>query len=122
MVWKRGQVTFDTVDDMTDDPVVAIRVTTPAGLLTMMAEPVMDGNVLVLKGFHIQDSRPNAIGQGNLAMIARTVMERMDLDELIIKGAVRTTGACPGRRPADIRFKRGHSAPLGLGSGQPADD
>jgi hypothetical protein len=61
---------------------------------------------MLLKRLHVQDLEPNALGMGNLMVIARMVMERMDLDGLVIAGAVRSTGANPGHRPRDIRFSR----------------
>jgi hypothetical protein len=70
------------------------------------AELELRGTTMVLKGMHVQDLRPKVVGAANLAVIARMVMERMDLDGLVIKGAVRSPGANPGRRPRDIRFSR----------------
>jgi hypothetical protein len=58
------EISFDFVDDLTDDPVVTITVTTPAGPLTLLAEPVMDGTTMVLNGLHVQDLTPNAVGPG----------------------------------------------------------
>ncbi len=57
----------------------------------------MSGTTMVLNGLHVQDLRPHMVGAGNLAVIARAVMEGMDLDGIVIKGTVRTTGANPGR-------------------------
>jgi len=94
--WKIRDIAFDFVDDMTDDPVVTVRIVTPVGQLTFLAEPVMVGTTLVLKGLHAQDSAANAVGPANLIVIAHAVMEGMDLDGLVIKGAVRSTGANPG--------------------------
>jgi hypothetical protein len=91
---------------MTDDPIVTLRITTPVGLLTFLAEPVMAGTTMVLKGLHVQDGTPNAVGSGNLMVIAQAVMEGMDLDGLVIEGAVRSTGANPNYRPRVVRFTR----------------
>jgi hypothetical protein len=91
---------------MTDHPVVTVRVLTPIGSLRFMAEPVMQGATMLLKGLPMQDLTPNAVDMANLMVIARVVMERMDLDGLVIEGAIRSTGAKPGHRPRGIRFTR----------------
>ena len=110
-LWTAGDIAFDIVYDETDHPIVTLCVMTPAGPIRFMAEPVMRGETMVLIGLHVQDLQPNVAGAANLAVIARAVMEGMDLDGIVIKGAVRTTGANPGRRPRDIRFsRRVHSA------------
>jgi hypothetical protein len=40
--------------------------------------------------------------------LARATLDWLgdDYDELIVEGAVRTSGANPGRRPGDLRFTR----------------
>jgi hypothetical protein len=105
-VWDPADVSFEMVDDLTSDPVVTIVAHTPDGRLRFMAEPEMLGSTLVLRRVHLQDARANAVGVGNLKRLARLAMERMDLDGLVVEGAVRTTGANPGRRPRAIRFTR----------------
>ena len=105
-MWAGGDISFEMVDDMTDDPVVTLLVTTPAGMLMFVAEPEERGSTLVLKGVHVQATRPNAIGTANLMVVARALMEGMDLDGLEVEGALRTTGANPGHRPRPFRFSR----------------
>jgi hypothetical protein len=105
-LWTIENIAFDIIYDETDHPVVTLRVLTPAGPLRFMAEPVMQDMTMLLKGLHAQDLKPNAVGMGKLMVIAREVMERMDFDGLVIKGAVRSTGTYPGHRPRDIRFSR----------------
>jgi hypothetical protein len=104
--WEPAQIAFDLVDDMTTDPVVTVTVDTPAGVLKLMAEPERVGRTLVLHGLHLQDLSPNAIGPANLIVLAHVVMQRMDVDELVVEGGLRTTGANPGRRPRVLRFSR----------------
>jgi hypothetical protein len=55
-------------------------------------------------------------------VIAQAVMEGMDLDGLIVKGALRSTGANPGHRPRDIRFTRRIRPAFGTGRHAPKDD
>jgi hypothetical protein len=105
-MWAVGDISFELLDDMTDDPVVTLLVMTPAGRLMFVAEPMEQGTSLVLQGTHVQDARVNAVGTANLMVIAQALMEGMGFDELVVEGALRTTGANPGRRPRALRFTR----------------
>ena len=98
--------TADLVGDVTSDPVVTIAVSTPAGVLKFMAELEWASRMLILHGVDLQDLQPNAVGAANLMVLAEAVMEGMDIDGLVIEGALRTTGANPGRRPRVVRFAR----------------
>src|SRR3984885_4365666 len=96
---------------MTSDPVVTVLVLTPDGKLKFMADPEQQGTTLILHGTHVQDGHANAIGAGKLMALAQALMERMDYDAPVVEGAVRTTGANPGRRQAPMRFTRRVRAP-----------
>jgi hypothetical protein len=107
MSWRPDEITFDIVADDTDDPVVTITASTPAGLIAVMAEVETRGRTLRLHGVHVHsEAGPNAVGLANLRLLARIVLERMDYDAIEVEGAVRTTGAGAGRRPRAIRFAR----------------
>lgn len=121
-MWSVRDIGFDIVNDMTDDPVVTLRVSTPAGLLTFTAEPEAAGATLVLRGTHVQDASANAIGVGNLMLIAQAVMEGMGFDGLVVEGAVRTTGANPGRRPRTFRFVRSVRVEIAAGGRDSKND
>lgn len=105
-MWAADDISFEIVDDMTDDPVLTLTVSTPAGQLTFMGEPVIEGRVMMARAVHVQGGTPNSVGVGSLLVLARVLMERMELDEFIVEGALRTTGANPGRRPRALRFSR----------------
>ncbi|MEO8716329.1 MAG: hypothetical protein ABI369_15090 [Acetobacteraceae bacterium] len=105
-MWSTADISFEMVDDMTSDPVVTVTVSTPGGTLRFMAEPEVQGSTLVLRRAHAQGARANAVGAGNLLVVAQALMERMDFDGLVVEGAIRTTGANPGRRPRIHRFAR----------------
>jgi hypothetical protein len=105
-MWHRTDVSFDLVDDLTSSPVVTISIATPVGVLRLMAEPEMIGRTLRLRRVHVQDAYPNAVGPANWRLIAAVVMERMNVDGLVVEGALRTIGANPGRRPGVLRFTR----------------
>jgi len=47
-MWAIADISFEIVNDMTDDPVVTMSVATPAGVLKFTAEPIQRGNTLVL--------------------------------------------------------------------------
>ena len=116
-MWAPGDIKFDDIDyDATDHPVVTIRMATPVGLIELMAEIAGDRQSLRLQRLHVQSVvEPNEIGHANWRLVATMVMEVMDYDEIIVEGAVRTTGASPGRRPRQIRFTRRVRATPGPG-------
>jgi hypothetical protein len=105
-VWDIDDISFEIVNDMTDDPVVTVLVMTPAGRLTFTGEPMEQGDTLIVRRIHVQDASPNAIGPANLMVIAQALMEGIGYDGLVVEGAVRTTGANPGHRPRRFRFTR----------------
>ena len=112
-MWAPGDLDFEVLDDGTDDPIVTVRIGTPDGVLLIMAEVAQEGRTLRLLDLHIQsDAGANAIGLSALRLIANVAMERMDYDEIVVEGAVRTTGANPGHRPRPLRFaRRARAAP-----------
>lgn len=116
-MWMPDDIDFDDIDyDATDHPVVTIRLITPVGLIEVMAEVAVDRRSLRLQRLHVQSNvQPNEVGHANWRLIATMMMERMDYDEIIVEGAVRTTGASAGRRPRPIRFTRRIRAAPGSG-------
>lgn len=107
MSWTLADLTFDLADDETSDQIATIRIGTPLGRVTLMAEVSIDDTTLMLRAAHIQsDAGANALGIGKLNAIAQGFMETFSYDALEIEGAVRTTGARPGHRPRVIRFAR----------------
>jgi hypothetical protein len=107
-LWRRDQIRFDLEDANTQHPVAVVAIETPAGRLSVMAEVARLAGTLMLLGMHVQSEtvEVNAIGPGNLRQIVIAFMERMDLDELVVTGGLRTTGAHPGRTPRERRFTR----------------
>ena len=106
-MWRTDEIKFIISEDLTKGPVLTVEIVTPAGVIYAMAEPVEQGRTLTLKGFHIQAvSDARLFGPGNLRFLAELVMEMMDHDELIVEGAVRTSGDRKGHRPRSRRFAR----------------
>jgi hypothetical protein len=101
------------VPDLSEGNVVTIRIASPAGVIAIMAEVDIDpgGRTLVLNGTHMQSD--GSVGVANLRVVADFVLERMDCDEAVVKGAPRTSGANPGHRPGPLRFTRRPGSPSG---------
>jgi hypothetical protein len=93
-----------------DGDTVSIDLETAAGSLRVVADVRFIGRIAYASGLHIQgnDRGRNAFGWASLRGFALAVLDWLgdDYDELVIKGAVRTSGANPGRRPGDLRFTR----------------
>jgi hypothetical protein len=107
-LWRRDQLWFELENETTEHPVATMIIDTPVGRLSVMAVPTRHGRSLTLRGLHVQSETVdrNAIGPANLAFMVRAFMEVMDLDELVVAGGLRTTGANPGRTPRERRFTR----------------
>ena len=95
-----------------------MRVETPIGDLPVMGEPAQDissGDVLRVTGVHTNalfGSRlaASAIGLANLQVIAQAFLVEYGYEQLVLEGAVRTSGKQKGARPRPIRFTR-HPGP-----------
>lgn len=112
--WKFTNLTsLDLAVDESDGDVLTIQIGTPSGEVKMMAEIAFDERTLVVRGLHIHSSGgPLTVGIANLRVLVQFVLERIDCDEARIEGAIRTTGANPGRRPRGLRFTRKSDPPL----------
>lgn len=100
-----ADIDFD-IQDVGDEHVAVVAITTPWGEIKVCAEIRIAERIMTISGLHVQsDSGANAFGPARLRRIANAIMNRMDLDAVIIEGAARTTGANPGRTPR-LRFTR----------------
>ena len=119
-MWRRNEIEFIILENLTEGPVLTVEIVTPAGSLYAMAEPIEQGRTLILKSFHIQAvSGARLFGPGNLRFLAELLMEMMDYDDLVVEGAVRTSGARKGHRPRPRRFARRHIAAGIAGRSEP---
>ncbi len=75
-------------------------------VVEILADLAIEGRVVTLSGFHAVGSGTNRIGAATLLALARWTVEVMDLDELRIEGATRTSGANPGHDPRPLVFRR----------------
>jgi len=80
----------------------------PFGMIEILAEIALDGRHLTLGGLHVYGINVDAndLGIGGIRRIVREVMEDLNVDQITIEGAVRATGAGPGRTPRHLRFTR----------------
>jgi hypothetical protein len=103
-------ITFHLVDGDSDGSIVTVEFETTAGSLLVMAEVRAVERTAYASKLHLQsnDRGKNAFGWMRLRTLAWVVLDWLgdNYDELIIEGAVRTSGANPGRRPGDLRFTR----------------
>jgi hypothetical protein len=111
-MWTAADIAIILDDDLTDDPVVTARILTPAGELLVMAEVEVQDRELVLRGLHMHGVTlgPNELGWPRLRQLAHAVMQRVEVDAIVIEGAVRTSGAHRGYVPRTLRFTRHVSA------------
>jgi hypothetical protein len=101
-MWSNDQIAVEIVD--ADHPVLEVVVTTPIGVMTLMASASIVGRVLRLQGVHVEGLTPGALGRAGLNAIGRKLLEVADVDEIIIQGGARTTGKHKGQVPSSIRF------------------
>src|SRR5688500_16098898 len=99
-MWLREQITFELDDLMSGDGIVTVRIATPAGTVDVMGEVGRsDTECVMLVKVHIQGLTRNESGAGNLKMLGELAREHLDVDELIMQGGRRTSGANPNRYP-----------------------
>ena len=103
------------VESVSEDSIVTIELETTVGTLLAMAELRTADRTLYAIGLHVHsvDLGSNAFGAANLRRIAQAMLDWLgDYDELVFIGALRTSGANPGRKPGVIRIaRRLHTAP-----------
>jgi hypothetical protein len=119
----------DIIADESEGTIATARVTTSVGTIMAMAEVALEGRSLTLRGLHVHGEGVgmNELGISGLRRIVAEAMEDLDVDEIVIEGAVRVTGAGPGRTPRRLWFApkvppekragQNHGSGGGVGSG-----
>lgn len=92
--------------EITRDDLVLATVANNHTKVSFLAYVRISGRKAYLTGLHIQGTGPNRMGQRGINSLAHAFMEALDVDELNIAGAHRTSGAGPGRRPLPLVFRR----------------
>jgi hypothetical protein len=110
-MWRRSEIRFVFESSMSHGEVATMRITTPAGDLLVMGEPKQDvtGGVLRVARVHANgeagsDVAANSIGLANLQVIGQAFLEAFGYEQLVLEGAIRTSGKRKGTRPRAVRF------------------
>jgi hypothetical protein len=108
MMCRGVAMPIEIIREQSDETIVVARIATSVGTVLVMAEVALEDRTLTLSGVHVQgdDVGANEIGVAGLRRIIQEAMEELGVDEIIIVGSVRTTGAGPGRIPRPLRFTR----------------
>jgi len=75
------------------------------GDLSVITEMTKNGNQLVLSGMHIQGAGAGTSSLSELRNIARVLGQQFSVDEVVINGGDRTSGANVGKTPRPITIK-----------------
>jgi hypothetical protein len=73
--------------------------------ISIVADVAFEGRVALLWSGHIHGDGANTLGGAALLSLTRWAMEFLDVDELRIAGATRTSGANPGHTPRLLVFR-----------------
>jgi hypothetical protein len=73
--------------------------------ISIVADVAFEGRVALLWSGHIHGDGANTLGGAALLSLIRWAMEFLDVDELRIAGAPRTSGANPGHTPRLLVFR-----------------
>jgi hypothetical protein len=105
----RGGFSFEIDEELCEDDLVAIVVTTPSGkTVQIWTEVELDGRTAVLRQFAIYGlgHGPGEFGATEFRRMARAAMEAFDVDSIRIEEAWRTSGANAGRTVKCLTFRR----------------
>jgi hypothetical protein len=108
-MWTAEDISITLLDGLTDDPIITAEIGTPDGVLLVMARIEEAGTTLKLCELHLHGESlgRNQYGPRRLFALIWAVMQTLeDYDEIIIEGAIRTSGAGKGHRPHPQRYTR----------------
>jgi hypothetical protein len=92
--------------DASEDSCLLFDVVTSDGVLQLLADVEIADDHLVVRDLHVGGDAQLRWGWSKLRAIGRLIAEKLDVDYIEVHGAVRTTGANPGRRPGVVRLSR----------------
>jgi hypothetical protein len=99
MPWRVLETEFGDAD------VVSVRISDGCVEIEAVAYADLVGRTLTLRRLDIQGPGPNTLGPVAVRLLAFWLKEFLDVDELRVEGAIRTSGAGPGRRPSALVFR-----------------
>jgi hypothetical protein len=81
---------------------------TPVGMIEIIGEFAYDPlqRILNVNNAHVQGLHSGALGRAGLSSIGRKLLDEADVEEIIVQGGTRTTGARPNHRPPRFRICR----------------
>ncbi len=103
-MFTSDEIEIEEVDP--SSPVVLLVVTTPLGEMRLVADIRVVNHVLYADGVHVGGLSPGPLGRAGLNTIGRKMLEIAGVDQIVIQGRARTTGANKGRIPQPIRFPK----------------
>jgi hypothetical protein len=97
-VWRTIEFDFGGTDT------VLVTLTDGVQVIQVLTEVTLIGRTAVLHRLHILGGGRNTLGQRALRELINWAKVQLDVDQIRIEGATRTSGAGPGRIPAAIVF------------------
>jgi hypothetical protein len=85
---------------------ICVRLANGPRQIEIVADIEVGQRRVVLHRPHVSGAGPNTMGPAALQRPMRWAKERLDVDELRIEGAARTSGANPGRFPRALVIRR----------------
>lgn len=70
--------------------------------LELMADVILNGPAAIIRGLHVQGSGAHSLGLQRLIGLKNWAKDFLGVDELHVEGAIRTSGANPGRLPPPV--------------------
>jgi stage V sporulation protein SpoVS len=103
---RKDEIEYVLLDDGSEGQIATVEILLPDAKITIMGELADVDGGLVSERTHVQVVPAGAVVLTRKAMgvIAERIMEDTGYDFIVIRGAVRTTGARPGHSPRDLRF------------------
>jgi hypothetical protein len=101
-MWSSDDITI-AIEEV-DHPTVLVSITTPVGVVELLAEASVIDRTLYIKRAHIGGLASNALGRRGLNAIGRKLLEVADVAAIIIQGSARASGPGKGRIPRPIKF------------------
>ena len=97
-MWRTLEYDFGGTDT------VLVTLTDGIRIVQVLAAVEFVGRTAVLRSLHIEGGGRNTLGPRALRELINWAKVQLDVDQLRIEGATRTSGAAPGRVPPPLVF------------------